>query len=73
MPESDKINNIIDRSEKTQEILTYQPHWAVRAGITIITIMIVVIILSAKLIEYKDGKTIYQTIFEKVTEKDISR
>jgi len=66
MSEQNKINNIIDRSEKTQEILTYQPHWAVRVGITIITLLIIGIIFSAKFIEYKDGKTVYQTIFEKV-------
>lgn len=66
MPEEKKINNIIDRSEKTQEILTYQPHWAVRVGITIIALLIVGIILSAKLIEYEDDKTIYEIIFEKV-------
>ena len=66
MPDSDKINNIIDRSEKTQEILTYRPHWAVRAGITIITVLIIGIIFSARIIEYRDGKTIYEIIFEKV-------
>ncbi len=66
MPESDKINNIIDRSEKTQEILTYRPHWAVRVGITVITLLIIGLILSAKFIEYKDGKTVYEIIFEKV-------
>jgi len=66
MPEQDKINNIIDRSEKTQEILTYQPHWAVRVGITIITLLIIGIIFSARFIEYKDGKTVYEIIFEKV-------
>lgn len=66
MPEESKINNIIDRSEKTQEILTYRPHWAVRAGITIITLLIIGLILSAKFIEYKDGKTVYEIIFEKV-------
>ncbi len=66
MPEESKINNIIDRSEKTQEILSYRPHWAVRAGITVITLMIIGLILSAKFIEYKDGKTVYEIIFEKV-------
>ena len=66
MPEGDKINNIIDRSEKTQEILTYQPHWMVRIGITIIAVLIIGIIFSAKFIEYKDGKSVYQIIFEKV-------
>ncbi len=66
MPDQDKINNIIDRSEKTQEILTYQPHWAVRVGITVITLLIIGLILSAKFIEYKDGKTVYEIIFEKV-------
>ncbi len=66
MPEESKINNIIDRSEKTQEILTYRPHWAVRVGITVITLMIIGLILSAKFIEYKDGKTVYDIIFEKV-------
>jgi hypothetical protein len=66
MLDSDKINNIIDRSEKTQEILTYRPHWAVRTGITIIAVLIIGIIFSAKFIEYRDGKTIYQIIFEKV-------
>jgi hypothetical protein len=66
MPESDKINNIIDRSEKTQEILTYRPHWAVRAGITIITIIIVGIIFAGKFIEYDKGKTVYDVIFEKI-------
>ncbi|MDD3043967.1 MAG: hypothetical protein PHF33_00720 [Candidatus Delongbacteria bacterium] len=65
MTDKDKINNIIDRSEKTQEILTYQPHWAVRVGITIITFLIIGIIFSAKFIEYKDGKTVYEIIFEK--------
>ncbi|MDD4204452.1 MAG: hypothetical protein PHH55_00010 [Candidatus Delongbacteria bacterium] len=66
MPEESKINNIIDRSEKTQEILTYRPHWAVRVGITVITLLIIGLILSAKFIEYKDGKTVYDIIFEKV-------
>lgn len=66
MPEENKINNIIDRSEKTQEILTYRPHWAVRVGITVITLLIIGLILSAKFIEYKDGKTVYDIIFEKV-------
>jgi len=66
MPEESKINNIIDRSEKTQEILTYRPHWAVRVGITVITLLIIGLILSAKFIEYKDGKTVYEIIFEKV-------
>ena len=66
MPEESKINNIIDRSEKTQEILTDRPHWAVRDGITVITLLIIGLILSAKFIEYKDGKTVYDIIFEKV-------
>jgi hypothetical protein len=66
MPEESKINNIIDRSEKTQEILTYRPHWAVRFGITVITLLIIGLILSARFIEYKDGKSVYEIIFEKV-------
>ena len=66
MPENNKINNILDRSENTQEILTYQPHWAVRIGITIITILIVGIIFSGKFIEYDKGKTVYDVIFEKI-------
>jgi len=66
MPENNKINNIIDRSEKTQEILSYQPHWAVRIGITIITILIIGIIFAGKFIEYDKGKTVYDVIFEKV-------
>lgn len=66
MPDNNKINNIIDRSEKTQEILSYQPHWAVRIGITIITILIVGIIIAGKFIEYDKGKSVYDVIFEKV-------
>jgi hypothetical protein len=66
MPENNKINNIIDRSEKTQEILSYQPHWAVRIGITIITILIIGIIFAGKFIEYDKCKTVYDVIFEKV-------
>ena len=66
MPDNKKINNIIDRSEKTQEILTYSPHWIVRFGISFIAIMIMILIYLSRYIEYSDGKSIFDVIFEKI-------
>ncbi|MDA3885395.1 MAG: hypothetical protein PF638_07375 [Candidatus Delongbacteria bacterium] len=66
MTEKRKINNIIDRSEKTQEILTYSPHWLVRYGITIIALFILVLIILSRYINYTDGKTVFDMIFEKI-------
>ena len=66
MPDNSKINNIIDRSEKTQEILTYSPHWIVRFGISIIAIMVIVLIYLSRYIEYSGGKTVFDVIFEKI-------
>jgi hypothetical protein len=66
MPENKKINNIIDRSEKTQEILTYQPHWLVRYGITIIAIMVITLIFISRYVDYSYGKTVLDMIFEKI-------
>ena len=57
MPEdkkSYKINNIIERSDKTQEILTYIPKWIIRSGITILAIIIVSFIVLSKFIKYPD-------------------
>lgn len=60
MPEDKKtykIDNIIERSEKTQEILTYIPRWIIRSGITIIGILIIAFILLSKFIKYPDVVT----------------
>ena len=66
MADNSKINNIIDRSEKTQEILTYQPHWMVRYGITIIAIMVITLIFLSRYVDYSNYKTVFDVIFERI-------
>ncbi|WP_411029290.1 HlyD family efflux transporter periplasmic adaptor subunit [Spongiimicrobium sp. 3-5] len=52
-----KIDDLNERSDQVREILGKAPHWVIRAGITLIFIIITLLLLGAALISYNDVVT----------------
>jgi len=54
MIESEKINKIEIRSEEYQEVLGASPSWLLRAGITVILLVIVILLIGSWFFKYPD-------------------
>lgn len=54
MPELEEINKIEIRSEDVQEIMGSSPRWIVRAGISVIFIVIVIVLIGSWFFKYPD-------------------
>ena len=54
MPKLEEINKIEIRSEEYQEVLGASPNWLLRAGVTIILLVIVILLIGSWFFKYPD-------------------
>lgn len=54
MSKLEEINKIEIRSEEYQEVLGASPNWLLRAGITIILLVIVILLIGSWFFKYPD-------------------